>query len=135
MRSQLAHLKGLWERNDDGGDNSDRAFADRALSRLPPPAPSQGVEAALLAAYDAWNAERSGGLWSVWKTGLRRFSDAIWPGAPLWAPASALAAALLVGAGLGAALPAMIAAEPSGFSLEQPENFSLLSPGTTQEDL
>ena len=63
------------------------------------------------------------------KLGLRRFSETIWPGAPIWAPASALAAALLVGAGIGAAWPAMTQAEPvPGFSLERTASFSLLSP-------
>lgn len=116
-------------------DISDRAFADRALRRLPAAAPSPKLEAALLAAYDAWNAERPRGRWAAWKAGLQGFSETIWPGAPLWAPVSALTVALLVGAGLGAALPTMADAEPAGFSLEQPVSFSLLAPDTMQEDL
>jgi hypothetical protein len=92
------------------------------------------LEAALLAAYDGWNAGRPNGLLAAWKTGLRRFSETIWPGAPLWVPASALAAALLVGAGLGAVLPTMINAEPPGFSLEPPPSFSLLSSDMARED-
>jgi preprotein translocase subunit Sec61beta len=117
-------------------DFSDQAFADRAVKRLPLAAPSPELEAALLAAYDAWNAERRNGSRAAWKAGLRRFSETIWPGAPVWAPASALAAALLVGAGLGAALPAMMNGEPPpGFSLERTASFSLLSPDLPQEDL
>jgi hypothetical protein len=118
-------------------DFSDQAFADRAVKRLPLVPPSAGFEAALLAAYDAWNAERRNGSWAAaWKMGLRRFSETIWPGAPIWAPASALAAALLVGAGIGAAWPAMTSAEPvPGFSLERTTSFSLLSPDMPQEDL
>lgn len=116
-------------------DISDRVFAERALRRLPAAAPSPGLETALLAAYDAWNAERPRGRWAAWKAGLHGFCETIWPGAPLWAPVSALAVALLVGAGLGAALPAMADAEPMGFSLEQPASFNLLASDVTQEDL
>jgi len=115
-------------------ENADRNLVDRMLSRLPQPAPSPGFEAALMAGYDAWNAEREKGVWAAVKAGLRRFSETVWPGAPIWVPASALAAALLVGAGLGAALPVAIAVEQSGFSLEQPEGFTLLASDTTQEE-
>ena len=117
------------------GDISDQAFADRAVKLLPPAAPAPGLETALLAAYDAWSAERPGGRWVVWKAALRRFSEVIWPGAPLWAPASALAAALLLGAGLGAALPVLMQEEQTGFSLERTSSFSLLTPDMMQEDL
>ena len=113
-------------------ENTDRNFVDRALRRLPQPALSSGFEAALVAGYDAWNAERKKGAWVAAKAGLRGFSDMIWPGAPLWAPASALAAALLMGAGLGVVLPA--AAEQSGFSLEQPGSFTLFASDTTTEE-
>lgn len=116
------------------GGNIDRDFADKALRRLPPPAPSPGFQAALLAGYDAWNAEREKGAWIAVKAGLRRFSETVWPGAPLWVPVSALAAALLVGAGLGAALPVAVAAEQSGFSLEQPGSFTLFASDTVQEE-
>lgn len=115
-------------------ENADRDFVDRALSRLPQPAPSPGLEAALMAGYDAWKAERDKGVWAAVKAGLRRFSETVWPGAPAWVPASALAAALLLGAGLGAALPVAMAAEQSGFSLEQPESFTLLASDTIQEE-
>ncbi len=115
------------------GDHSDRDFADRAVKRLKhPPAPAR-LEAALLAAYDNWNVRRGKGFWSGWKAGVAIVFDIIWPGAPLWAPASALAVALLVGAGLGALLPAMMAQDQQGFSLEQPSGFSLLSSDVMQE--
>jgi hypothetical protein len=116
-------------------ESSDRTFADRALSRLPAQVPPPGFEAALLAAYDAWNAKRPAGRWAAFQAGLRQFSGAIWPGAPVWAPVSAFAFALLVGAGLGVALPSALADEQPAFSLEQPASFSLLSTGAVQEDL
>lgn len=108
------------------GENADRDFVDRALRRLPRPVLSPGLEAALMAGYDAWNAERNKGLWAAVKASLRGVSEMIWPGAPLWAPVSVLAAALLVGAGVGAALPAA-QAEQSAFSLEQPGSFTLFA--------
>ena len=117
------------------GDISDQAFTDRALKRLPPTAPAPGLEAALLAAYDAWNAGRPNGRWAAWKAGMHRFSEIVWPGAPVWAPASALAVALLVGAGLGAALPGLTQEEQTGFSLERTSSFSLIPSDTMQEDL
>jgi len=115
-------------------ENSDRDFVDRALRRLPPPASSSSFEAALMAGYDAWNGEREKGAWAAFKAGLRGFSEVIWPGAPVWVPASALAAALLVGAGIGAALPAAGTVEQSGFSLEQPESFTLFASDVTPEE-
>ncbi len=116
-------------------DTSDRLFAERALARLPLTAPSPGLEAALMAAYDAWQEERAGGLWARFKAGLAGFSRTIWPGAPVWAPVAAFAASLMVGAMLGAALPAASDLEPPGFSLEHTESFNLLSPDPVQEDL
>lgn len=116
------------------GENADRDLVNKALRQLPKPAPSPGLQAALMAGYDAWNAEREKGGWAAGKAGLRRFSEIVWPGAPMWIPASALVAALLVGAGLGAALPAATAAEQSGFSLEQPGSFTLFASDMAPEE-
>jgi hypothetical protein len=116
------------------GDNSDQAFVRQALAHLPPTSPSPRFEAALLAAYDAWKVEREKGVWAAWKAGLNCFSEIVWPGAPSWAPASALAAALLAGASLGSLFPAAANTEPLGFSLEQPESFSLISSDLPQEE-
>jgi hypothetical protein len=116
-------------------ESSDRTFADRALKRLPAEAPPPGFEAVLLAAYDAWNARRPQGRWAAFRAGLLQFSESIWPGAPAWAPASAFAFALLMGAGLGVTLPSILADEQPAFSLEQPAAFSLSSTGVVQEDM
>lgn len=115
------------------GDHSDQDFADHAVKRLGQPSVPAGLEAALLAAYDKWNAKRGKTFWSGWQAALEVASDVIWPGAPLWAPASALAVALLVGASLGVVLPARMAQDQQSFSLEQPSSFSLLSSDMTQE--
>ena len=110
---------------------SDQLFTERALAQLAqselgdPPSPR--LEAVLLAAYDAWRAERARGPWAAFKASLREFSQTVWPGAPTWAPAAALAASLLVGAMLGASLPAAGELVPQGFSLEDTQNFSLLA--------
>jgi hypothetical protein len=116
-------------------ESSDRTFADRALRQLPAEVPPPGFEAALLAAYDAWNAQRPQGRWAAFRAGLRQFSESIWPGAPAWAPASVFAFALLLGAGLGVTLPSILADEQPAFSLEQPAAFSLSSTGVVQEDM
>ena len=116
-------------------ESSDRIFANRALSRLPAEVPPPGFQAALLTSYDAWNARRPEGRWAALSAGLRQFSNSIWPGAPLWVPASAFACALVLGAGLGAALPPTVNDGQRGFSLEQPANFSLNAVDAAQEDM
>jgi hypothetical protein len=93
------------------------------------------LEAALLAAYDGWNAARPKGQWAAFGQAARQFCEAIWPGAPLWAPLSAFAFALVVGAGLGVGLPSILAGDQPAFSLEQPNSFSLSAIGALPEDL
>ena len=116
-------------------ESSDRIFAERALKRLPAEIPPLGFEAALLSAYDAWNERRPQGRWAALGAGLRQFSESIWPGAPAWAPASAFAFALLLGAGLGVTLPSILADEQPAFSLEQPSAFTLSAADAAQEDM
>ena len=116
-------------------ESSDQTFANHALNRLPAEVPPPGFEAALLAAYDAWNAGRPQGCWAAFRAASRQFSESIWPGAPVWAPASAFAFALLMGAGLGVALPSILADEQPAFSLEQPSAFSLSAADAAQEDM
>ena len=116
-------------------ESSYRIFANRALERLPAEVPPPGFEAVLLAAYDAWNRGRSQGRWAALRAGLHQFSNSIWPGAPLWAPVSAFAFALLVGAGLGTALPSIFQDEQPAFSLEQPASFNLSAADAAQGDM
>lgn len=116
-------------------EGSDRLFAERIFTRLPAETLPPRLEAALLAGYEAWRAERARGSLAAILAGLRNFSQAIWPGAPLWAPAAAFAASLLVGATIGAGLPAANEFEPQTFSLEHTQNFSLLASDPAQEDL
>jgi hypothetical protein len=114
-------------------DRSDAEFADLALARLPAVTPAPGFEAALLASYDSWQLRRPAGPWAGLQGALRAFSDLVWPGAPLWAPASAFAAALLLGIGLGVMLPG-VGGQRMAFSLEQTPGFTLISPDP-EEDL
>ena len=109
---------------------SDAQFASRALARLPAVTPTPGFEAALIAAYEDRQARRSAGALAG---AVRRFCDWVWPGAPLWAPAGALAASLLLGVVLGVTLPAP-GEERVVFSLDQTPGFNLLS-SDTGEDL
>jgi hypothetical protein len=101
-------------------DASEADFVSRALARLPEVLPPPGLNARLLAAYDA----RAWGLWV-------RICDLVWPGVPAWAPTSAFAAALLAGVALGAVLPT--AADDTRFSLDQPTSFSLLQPDQDED--
>jgi hypothetical protein len=117
------------------GTISDQDFTDLAVRRLPAAPPPPGFEAALLAAYDAWVEARPRGIRTALSAGLRCFADLVWPGVPAWAPAVALAAALLMGAGLGTALPLTANNDDAAFSLEQPVAFSLLSSEQPQGDL
>jgi hypothetical protein len=114
---------------------SDRLFAERALSQLPTEALPPRLEAALLAGYESWRAARAKGLLAAIGAGLRSFTQTVWPGAPLGAPAAAFAASLLVGAMIGIWLPAADDSEPQIFSLEHTQNFTLLGADAAQEDL
>lgn len=95
----------------------DGDFARRALARLDAAVPPAGMGARLLAAYDAVLPR---GGW------LARLAELLWPGMPLWAPGAALAAALLLGVGVGVALPGPTK-ERMAFSLEDPPSASVES--------
>lgn len=116
--------------------SSDRDFLDHALQRMPREEASPRFQAALLSAYDARDARRHEGVRAQLAASVRQFADALWPGLPLWAPLSALAFALVLGAGLGAVLPGIVADDQqTAFSLEQPASFNLSSADSVQEDL
>ncbi len=63
------------------------------------------VEARILRDYDFVIARRQATLAARCRAVLARLADAVWPGAPLWKPACALAISLAVGLGVGAVLP------------------------------
>jgi len=114
-----------------GETRDDAEFTARALDALPPVAASPGLPLALMAAYDAWQARRQDGKRVALAAAMRRFAEAIWPGAPAWAPAAALMAALVLGIGIGLGLP-YPGSESGGVSLDEPPAFSLLAPDMTE---
>jgi hypothetical protein len=98
---------------------ADRVWTAAVLACVPEVAASPGLAARLLAGFEARAARR--GWFAAW-------GDAIWPGAPAWAPVSAFALALVVGIGAGAALPSRAVADADGaFSLAAPPSFNLAS--------
>ncbi len=82
--------------------NEDARFAVETLSTLPPVDVSAGLAVRILADFDRVVARRHGTL--------RRFADLLWPGAPLWQPATALALSLICGLTAGGLLPGAVAA-------------------------
>jgi len=80
----------------------DAAFADSALRALPSVPVPAALEARILADFDAIAAQlRRGALSRL----LRRWQNLIWPGAPLWKPASVLALSLIIGLTAGVLVP------------------------------
>ena len=72
---------------------------DRLLATLPPPPVPPALERRVLADF-----ERQQARWTLARL-FDRFAEAVWPDAPLWQPACAFAAALLLGLGLAAFAP------------------------------
>lgn len=89
-------------------------FPTRAMARLEAARPPAGMRGRLLVAYDAQRPLRI------------RLAELLWPGMPAWAPGAALAASLLLGVGVGVALPGPTA-ERMAFSPEEPPSASVES--------
>jgi hypothetical protein len=82
--------------------NQDARFADELFAALRgTPVPS-GLEARILADFDRMAARHAPGMLSRL---LLRWRDAVWPGAPVWKPASVLAFSLAVGLMAGVLVP------------------------------
>jgi len=80
--------------------DQDKEAVDRLLAQLvpPPPVPA-ALERRVLADFD-----RIASRWTLTRL-MDRLAEALWPDAPLWQPACAFAAALVVGLGLAAFAP------------------------------
>jgi hypothetical protein len=103
---------------DDNSKDADAAFAARTLAVLPAITPAPALEARILAQFDAVAARRARTPWAATTRTMRRFGDAIWPGVPVWQPASILALSLLIGLAAGTLVPAWSGTnETSGQSL------------------
>jgi len=84
------------------GEIDDAAFAAEVLGRVPTTAVPPALEARVLADFDRIAAVHRHGL--VWRLAAR-WRDRLWPGAPVWQPATLLAASLAVGLVAGALVP------------------------------
>jgi hypothetical protein len=81
--------------------DNDREFADGVMKTLPSVAVPASLEARILADFDtvvARLSRRRGRLMNRWR-------DVVWPGAPMWKPASIFAISLLAGLAAGAMVP------------------------------
>ena len=103
---------------------SDAVWLEGILRQLPSVPVTPGLQARVLASFDAANGRRRLGL-------LERLSAAIWPGAPAWQPAAVLGASLVIGIGVGLLLPLEEALadgvdQPvAGIALDGPPSFEL----------
>jgi hypothetical protein len=77
----------------------DDAKLDRLLDAVTAPAVPAALEQRILVDFDRVQAR-----WSFTRL-LHGMADAVWPGAPVWQPAGALALALLIGVGAAAFAP------------------------------
>jgi len=79
----------------------DARFAQEILKVLPAAAVPAALEARILGDFDRM-AVHSGKLAAM----LARIGERLWPGVPVWQPASVLAVSLMIGLTAGAFLPA-----------------------------
>jgi len=93
------------ENADEPAAESDAAFVSRMMATLPAETVPNTLEARILADFDAALERRRNSLrFSAVKL-AERLRDMVWPGAPVWTPASALALSLLIGLAAGAFVP------------------------------
>ncbi len=80
----------------------DAEFAADLLRRLPTTPVSAALEARILSDFDHIVGKNTpGALIRL----MRRWRDALWPGAPVWQPASLLALSLVIGLMAGTLVP------------------------------
>lgn len=93
---------------EDGNMEVDAARLDRLLAAVPAPAVPAALERRILAGFDRVrrhaDIDAVQARWTFAKA-LRRAADAVWPDAPVWAPAGAFALAFLIGTGVAAFAP------------------------------
>lgn len=97
--------------------DQDGMWVDHALRELPSVPVPAALQARILADFDGAAARR----WS-----LRKAFDTVWPGVPLWRPATVLAAALVVGIAAGIYVPLEDGGEQTvSIALDAPPSFDL----------
>jgi len=78
--------------------DDDAVWMTERLKALPTvPVPS-ALQKSILASFDAVAARRRSSVFA-------RFRDVVWPGAPVWRPATALALSLVIGVAAGTLVP------------------------------
>jgi hypothetical protein len=112
---------------------SDAAFASRALAVFADEKAGAGLEARILADFDRLVVPRPLRAAKAMRV-LHGLSEAVWPGAPVWQPASVLALSLIVGLAAGLLLPSSVLGggtsdttqlASQSVSLETPPSFDL----------
>ena len=88
---------------------SDAAFASRVVAALPGETAFAGLEARILADFDAAFAQRTPSPRLAARKWAERLRDMVWPSAPVWTPASVFALSLLMGLAAGAFVPSAAA--------------------------
>ena len=83
----------------DDRDGRDAQFTDEILALLPTTPVPSALEARILSDFDRIAARRGRARL------LQRWRDAVWPGAPLWKPATVLALSLAIGLTAGVLVP------------------------------
>ena len=107
--------------------SGDAAYADAILKNLPATAVPAGLRLRILADFDRVVARRESGLAQRL---AQRWGELLWPGAPVWQPASVLALSLVVGLTAGAFVPAV-----AGSSASSDQVVAALDATTTDADL
>lgn len=105
----------------------DKIFAEKLIKALPTTAVSSALEARILADFDRISARRSRGLIGF----AEGWAARLWPGAPLWQPASVLALSLAIGLMAGAFVPSFNSASTTTASTDQ----TLVADSTSVMDL
>jgi hypothetical protein len=81
--------------------NEDGVWLDDVLKVLPTVPVTAALQGNILASFDAVMARRDAGFVGA----MRKLAAAVWPGAPAWRPAAALAFSLVVGVMAGTLIP------------------------------
>lgn len=105
---------------------ADALWLARMFKELPPVPVTPVLHSRVLASFDAVTERRRTGFRGF----LRRLGETVWPGAPVWQPASVLAASLAVGITAGTFLPVEQALadgveQPGAVALDALPNFDL----------
>lgn len=108
----------------------DDAWLDRALKLAPPAVAGAALGARILADFDAVAERRRLGPAGLAGRIFAEIGAALWPGAPAWQPAVALALSLALGIAAGTFVPVSEASAENGeqaaaVALDQPPAFEI----------